>query len=202
MPALAKPFASEDANSARLPVYFVNLHIAALAFACTVPFVDPMPVPDDDIPANALLLDTEPFPSDWTISPCMQPCELEGSAEALRDFGRAGVPGNVGQHIFHFANGRDARAKFHRYEETTTFPATKEITYRSPLADEQYLRCGIDVIAVCTTGLRYGEYFVEIDFHIDLDGRGEGLEMREVEPVLRAVDERVAELFDLPLPPD
>lgn len=172
-----------------------------LFFGCTITTGDPIPVPDSTIPASALLLDSQPFPQGWIVAPCRSPCDREGSDEALRSFGIVDVAGHVVQQVFHFANERDAQAKFRRYEETTSFSTPSEITYRSPLADDEYLRCGINVVPACSAGLRYGEYFVY--FYLDIGhGTGEGLEMQDVEPVLRAMDERVAELFGLPMPPN
>ncbi|MCL4871886.1 MAG: hypothetical protein KJ063_23250 [Anaerolineae bacterium] len=78
------------------------------------------------------------------------------------------------------------------------FQPPPEISYRSPIADEQYLGCGVDVVPGCRAGLRYGQYFIYFYFDID-GGKGDGLQIEEVEPILRAMDERASLLLGIPL---
>jgi hypothetical protein len=78
-----------------------------------------------------------------------------------------------------------------------------QITYRSPIADEQYLACGVDVVPACRAGRRYERFFVE--FYFSLDGwlwigfgpEVTGVRIEEVEPILRAMDELVVEQFEM-----
>jgi hypothetical protein len=159
---------------------------------------DPQPVPALDIPASHLLLDVESFPSDWKASSCDPDCaNAERADEALREFGKDTLPGHVIQQVFHFASEDDALAKFVRYEETDAFSSSEEISYLSPIADKQYIHCGVDETPGCKAGLQYDNYFVYFYFDID-DGRGYGLKMEEVEPILQAMDERVSELLNAP----
>jgi hypothetical protein len=109
--------------------------------------------------------------------------------------------------VFLFGSERRAKAKFQRYEETTSLSPPVEITYRSPIADEQYLRCGVAKVPACWAGLRYKNYFVyfyfSLESRLDLDGNkieAHGLKIEEVEPILRAMDERASELLGIPLP--
>ena len=57
----------------------------------------------------------------------------------------------------------------------------------------------MDEVHACRSIFRYGNYFVEFYLEID-DGNGYGLQLHEVEPILRAMDERAAELLEIPLP--
>jgi len=123
--------------------------------------------------------------------------------------------------VFYFESEWAAKRKFQRYKETdltetapvartpfSPFQPPPEITYRSPIADEQYLGCGVDVVPRCRAGLRYGRYFVYFSFSLDsgyADGRkihSSGLNLEEIEPILRAMDERVSLLLDIPLEGD
>lgn len=163
---------------------------------------DPQPVPAVYIPASDLLLDNQSFPTGWRVLPCDPDCDDAERADiARRDFvGTVDRPGAVVQDVFHFANEEDALAKFERYEETDALLSPLEITYRSPFADKQYVYCKLDNTPGCSVGLQYDTYFIYFYLHID-DGSGYGLELEEVEPVLRAMDQRVSELFDMPLVP-
>jgi hypothetical protein len=96
-----------------------------------------------------------------------------------------------------------AQTKFQTYREVEfrelqspnrTFRPPPEITYRSPIADEYYLGCGIDEVPACRAIMRYGNYFIYFYFDID-DGQGDGLKMEEVEPILRAMDARVTSVL-------
>jgi hypothetical protein len=162
---------------------------------------DPQPVPSVGVPASDLLLDNQPFPLGWIVFPCDPDCgDAERADIARRDFvGPANGPGHALQDVFHFANEDDALAKFKRYEASVAYSSPLEVTYLSPIADEQFLHCGLDEISGCRAGLQYGNYFVYFYFDID-DGEGRGLGIEEVEPILRAMDERVIELLHT-LPP-
>jgi hypothetical protein len=72
-------------------------------------------------------------------------------------------------------------------------------SYQSPLADNYYFGCGVNIEPRCQASMRYGNYFVSFFFTVDrgeADGVtivGEGLTIAQVEPVLRALDARIAE---------
>lgn len=174
--------------------------LALMTLSCTISLGQPAPTPMPAVPAYDWLLNAEPFPERWQADPCDPDCErAERPHNALRTFGIVNVPGHVIQQVFYFGSERSARAKFQRYEETTSFSTPEEISYRSPIADEQYLRCGVDKVPACWAGLRYENYFVYFYFDID-GGRGDGLKIEEIEPILRAIDVRAGELLGIPLP--
>jgi hypothetical protein len=132
--------------------------------------------------------------------------------------------------VFYFDGERATQTTFQRYQETdlpdtvdpdsvqlpsTAFAPPPEIEYRSPIADEQYLGCGVDVVPACRAGLRYGSYFIY--FYFDLNTRyytyyldddsikaemlhEGGLSFAQVEAILRAMDEHYANLFEISLP--
>ena len=167
-----------------------------------LPFDDPVPIAPLGIPTKDLLLDEQPFPSGWQVDPCLH-CDDELS-QSSRSFGRTGIPGHVLQDVFHFKDEQDAQAKFQRYEETTPHQPPPGIPYRSPVADDQYLRCGIDDpagVSVCRAGQRYGTYFIYLFFDMD-QGLDDGLQFEEVETILRALDEHVSTQLDIPMPAD
>ncbi|MFW6182902.1 MAG: hypothetical protein ACOC8X_03825, partial [Chloroflexota bacterium] len=145
-------------------------------------------------------------------------------------------PGHVTQYVLYLESEFAASIKFQRYRNTdlsdrphsvrkpsTIFDRPAGISYRSPIADEQYLGCGVDVVPACRAGMRYGSYFVYFyfdltadyysDFGIDVDDLSQsavsaierdkgGLTLAGVEMVLKAMDKRYAELFDVELPAD
>ncbi len=163
---------------------------------------DPVPVNPSGTPTSDLLLDELPFPSGWQIHICEPYCDISPN-ESSRSFYRISLPGQVIQDVFYYRTERDAEAKFQRYLETTGHSYPSEINYLSPIADEQYLRCGIverNGIKICQAARRYGNYFVYLYFDID-EGYDDGLPtIQDVEPILRALDERVSERLDVPLP--
>ena len=163
---------------------------------------DPVPVNPPGIPTSGLLLDDLSFPPGWKAVNCEPYCDLS-LKESSRTFGREGMPGRVVQDVFYYRTERNAEAKFQRYLETTGHSYPSEINYLSPIADEQYLRCGIverNDIKICQAARRYGNYFVYLYFDIDM-GYDDGLPtIEDVEPILRALDERVSERLDIPFP--
>lgn len=180
-----------------------------LGTGCTgllgAPTVTPLP----DVPAWHLLLDTKAFPKDWEADPCTLSPDCFGENKAYRNFGIVGVPGNVLQNVLRYGDGEGAKAKFRVYREgafrkshnepSTEYLPPPEITYRSPIADEYYLACGVDVIPACKAVFRYANYFVYFYFDID-EGKGNGLKIEQVEPILRAMDEKASSVLGIPLP--
>jgi hypothetical protein len=153
------------------------------------------------------LLDTPAFPNGWTLNQCYsQHCFSD--AEALREFGVVGVPGHVIQQVFKLGSAESAHAKFRTWREVdfrqrvppnVQLSPPSEITYRSPIADEYYLGCGVDKVPACEAIFRFGNYFIYFYFDID-GGKGDGLKIQQVEPILRAMDERAATVLGIPLP--
>jgi hypothetical protein len=177
------------------------------------------PVPAHPVSTSELLLDEQPFPMGWQASSCDPYCEREErNGQSGRSFFRTGIPGHVIQNVFHYSSERAAHVTFEGYKSMNLSEATPsarepfspfqpppEISYRSPIADEQYLGCGVDVVPGCRAGLRYGQYFVYFYFSLESGYVGtrkiqnSGLKLEEIEPILRAMDERVSLLLDIPL---
>jgi hypothetical protein len=167
-------------------------------------------LPQRDLPASKLLLDSQSFPSGWTAEPCGPDCSRdEGDQHAERAFGRVGIPGNVRQEIFRLGDENDAKAKFNIYREADFRPLSPPdhqfspplaFTYHSPLADDYYLGCGVSTVPACRAIARYRNYFIYLYFDID-GGKDDGLDLVEVEPILRALDQQIATQFSIPLTP-
>lgn len=181
---------------------------------CTPLFSSPTATPPLQVPAWELILDDQAFPEGWSVFPCGPPesaCQRQyREAISYRDFGRVGIAGHVAQEVSRLESISAARSNFQIAREVdfrkskTRSPSTEflppaEISYRSPIADEYYLGCGVDVVPACRAILRYGNYFVYFYFSVD-DGNGEGLKTEEIEPILRAMDERAALVLGIPLP--
>lgn len=195
----------------------------------------PNPVAAPDVSTRDLLLDASAFPPDWIVHQCDPHCDrTERNGNSIRGFYITGVPGHVNQHVMYFDTEVAAKIKFERYRETdlsdninpntvqtpsTVFLPPDEIDYQSPLADEQYLGCGVDVVPACKAGLRYGNYFIYFYFSLHnsyylhfldeseitdkmrrLSVEEGGLRLSEVEQVLQAMDEHYAELFGVSIP--
>lgn len=166
---------------------------------------EPTPTLLLNVPAWHLLLDTQALPEHWNMDPCTLSRHCFGEVEAYRDFGIVGVPGHVIQNVFRLESVETAQTKFRTYREANFGPRQPpkrqflpppEITYRSPLADEYYLGCGVDEVPACRAIFRYGNYFIYFYFDID-GGKGDGLKIDQVEPILRAMDARAAEVLGL-----
>jgi hypothetical protein len=182
------------------------LVLILLETSCARIIRESAPTPLPVIPAWQLLLDAKPFPKDWDADPC-NPERCLRETYAARVFGIVGVPGHVIQNVFRLDNIEAAKAKFRTYREVDFRPRQPpnhqflpppEITYHSLLADEYYLGCGVDEVPACRAIFRYSNYFVYFYFDID-GGKGDGLKIREVEPILRAMDERAAAVLGLRL---
>ncbi len=171
----------------------------------------PLPLPN--IPAWHLLINADAFPKGWEADPCAPTDRLCFSGtHALRTFGRVEIPGHVIQQAYRFNAVEAAKAKFRRVREVDfrprqppnlQFAPPSEITYQSPIADEYYFGCGVDRIPACKAIFRYGNYYIEFYFDLDeyqgygRDVEGDGLKIEEIEPILRAMDERAAAVLGL-----
>lgn len=192
------------------------IFLTLLLLSCMIPFgrsiSNPQPVSPGSVPAHALLLSEESFPQKWGFEPCELPCEDEGDAKATRFFGVAGQPGHVLQEVHYYGSGESAQTIFESFESidlSTETPVARrpfvpfqtpdEISYRSPIADDQYLVCGIDVGAECRVARRYGQYFIYIFILVEDEVGEGGLRIDEIEPILRALDLRVSKLLNIPM---
>ena len=178
---------------------------------CSISIGGPKNIPTPSIAASDLLLDALALPPRWTVNPCKPDCD-PGLVTAQRSFGIVGVPGHVLQDVFYLGSEKAAQEKFHTYYEkdfgkssvrspSSEFTSPPEITYRSSIADEQYLGCGVDVVPACRAILRYDSYFVYFYFSLErgfADGaeiEADGLTLEQVETILRAMDERAARML-------
>ena len=173
------------------------------------------------VPARDLLVGIDAFPDRWGIDPCEPACGQDrGDAYAERSFGMPDVAGHVLQDVFRLDSVAAAQATFQTYREvdfrkhppprtpSSEFVPPPEVSYHSPLADDSYFGCGVDVVPACRAIIRYGQYVVS--FYIDVnhgtaDGvvitTEEGLTIADIEPILRALDHQGAASLGLPLPP-
>jgi hypothetical protein len=161
------------------------------------------------VSATKLLLSIEAFPNSWEINPCTPHCDRsEQFGEARRSFIRPHVAGHVIQHVTNYVYERSAHGEFQRALEVTfpepapdepPFNAAPPISYMSPIADDYHFGCGIDVVSACRVLARYSNYYVEIYFDID-GGDGDGLEIREVQPILEALDTLIATQLGINMP--
>jgi len=167
------------------------------------------PTPLPMLPARDLLLDAQAFPRNWGADPCEPDCNRrEGATKALRVFGIVGVPGHVIQEVFRLGSEQAATDMFRTARETdfrerqrpnSGFVPPPEISYRSSIADEYHLGCGVDEVPACKVIMRKENYFISIFFNVDRgEVGGHGLKIDQIEPILRAFDERVAMRLGFP----
>ncbi len=192
-------------------LHFWIMMLGLLAAGCTNFSSGPLPTPLPAYPARDLLLDTSTFPKGWVAGPCGPDCSRsEGETHALRSFYIPDVPGHVIQEVFRLESVQAAIDMFQKAREVdfrarvspnSEFVPPREITYRSPIADEYHLGCGIDEVPACKVIMREGNYFVSVFFNEDRgEVGGHGLKIAEIEPILRDLDARVAARFGIPLP--
>ena len=198
-------------------VYVASRSPAIKSLATAYLGVDPVPVPNLEIPTHELLLSSEAFPAHWDANVCADSC-LRNGISSLSWYDPL-IGGRVVQDVFHYHTETDAHAKFVRYEETDVTEWTSEkprfrtpfrrpagFTYYSSIADEQYLSCGVDTGPECAAGFRYGNYFVffyiqmttvSVD-EVEYTSEG-GLTLIEVETMFSALDQLVSEKLGIPL---
>lgn len=180
----------------------LSMLTAMIAFlACNI-----FPVqPNTTLPpmsADDLLLDVDAFPEGWNSSPCdTNLCKQDSSGitAAERDFYLPNIPGHVYQEVFHFPDDGQAKDKFAVYmsgnfneadvrQPFVPFTPPPEITFKSKIADEYYLACGIDVIPQCKLLSRYENYFVYFYFDLSTGEERGGLTYSQIEKVLEALE--------------
>lgn len=161
------------------------------------------------IHAKKLLLSARAFPATWQIVPCGSGCNRSERPEySTRSFSRVGIAGHVIQDVYAFSSTSDAVASFQHYRSVEfmalqppdkTFEPPPNVTYRSLIADDFVLGCGKQVVPACRALFRYRNYVIEFYFDID-SGQGDGLQLHEIEPILRDMDIQVASTFNISLP--
>lgn len=171
------------------------------------------------VSARELLINDAAFPPSWDADPCAPDCDrAEGERKAGRTFGLRATAAKATQNVSRLPSVAEAHATFERSravdfrtgnplrEPSSDLIPPPEITYQSPLADEYYFGCGVDVIPLCQVSTRYGQYFIEFFFYMErgvadgvvIEEKG-GLDITEVEPILRALDDHVGARLGLPL---
>lgn len=169
-------------------------------------------------PAWMLLLDRTSFPQSWDVDPCTKSPLCFGEQEAVRTFGIVNVPGHVLQEVERHTTVQRAKTVYEA-ARTALFnkappprsPSTEllpppEISYHSPIADDFHLGCGVNVVPACQAIFRYRNYFVHLYFDLDkwqqygLERDGDGLQLQDVEPILRAMDAKASSVLGIALP--
>ena len=195
------------------------LSILQFTFLCIVLISCTSPKNSSDKPfrtgvlAPNLLLDESVFPARWLAQACEPQCDRdERSGHALRNFYIEGSSTDSDQEVSYIGKEEDASAAFQRragpkgrnvlHIPNIEYLPPPQIAYRSPIADEQSLVCGVsDNIPECYSVLRYGNYLIEWRFELAkwlwIESE-EGLQLEEVEAILREMDLLVATEFDLP----
>jgi hypothetical protein len=122
----------------------------------------------------------------------------------LRGFGISDVPGFIQEEVTRLDTIDRARQKYNTLYQyyinrsptptITPFVPPREITYRSPIAEEYYLGCGLYRIPMCGAIFRYRNYVAEFTFHTEAveEGQVVGIKISQIEPILRAMDSQAS----------
>ena len=169
------------------------------------------------VSAPDLLIDATAFPAGWIRSQCEPRCDsMQKAFESVRRFYVPYKVGKLVQNVYAYNSVEHAENEYTRYR-TTVFntserqPSTDFTvppnSYRSAVADEQYLACGISGSAKCQYLARYRQYMVFIETDMaSWQGYGEdilddGLSLAELERVLAAQDTLIVETLGLKTQP-
>lgn len=108
--------------------------------------------------------------------------------------------GNIDDAINSFADLRGLIFRTSSQEPSTPYKPPAEITYQSPIADDFYLACGVDIFLLCRSLSRYRNYLIELFMPVISEYENTGMTYPEVEAVLRALDTKVGKQLGLSLP--
>lgn len=180
---------------------------AAGAWLVVRKFVLPTP-PSRACPITSLLVDTTGFPSGTTVGKIESPL-VDGPLDftgPYQEAGRTLVVGGGWGGVHYVYRARTARRAAHQYQtlkdiEFRTTPndgpwePPPQFGYRSSIADQYYLACGNDHGRyTCRMMAQYEEYYMLLQVPMP------GMTFEDLEVVLRAIDERMAECLGKPLP--
>ena len=169
------------------------------------------------VSAPALFVDATAFPPGWIRNECAPNCgSLEKDFQAAQRFSVPNKVGAVVQNVYAYNSAEQAQNEYTRYR-TTQFDASERQpstdftipanSYRSAVADEHYLACGVSGGTKCRYLARYRQYMVYIVADMESwQGYGEdilddGLSLAELERVLAAQDTLIVETLGLKTQP-
>ena len=152
-----------------------------------------------------LLLDARAFPATWQTDVCTIGCDrTERQFYSLRTFGRPAIAGQVVQQVYAYPETKQAVALFQNHREAEipsgVFITPTESTYRSPLADEQAVGCDGPQGYVCKAFFRYRNYVVEFTVDIAEGSDLEGMEIRNIDPIMEDMDRTAAKVLGATAP--
>ncbi len=180
------------------------LLLGLLAITCTLTggcsvFVKP---PVRDCPIVSLLVDATAFPPGAGAEEPMSPLpeaamESAGITVELPD-------GLANHHVCRYLSAGRAARVFQNVKKLEFAPGSAEswetpaaLTYHSPIADQYHVACGTDYDGpICEMIAQYEEYYVFLTVYMS----AESMTYRDLERVLRAIDERMAGCLHKQLP--
>jgi hypothetical protein len=172
--------------------------------------VPPIPTPLPVVSAIALLPDeTDLAGTPFTPYPCEGwRCDNTDTSAGLNY--EHYDPGLVSIDVFRlkglpsaeekFIERRDALFGSTLFLPSSPFETPPALDYRSPLADEFVIGCGVDLSPRCNSVARYGNYVITLDMHIDRWTPPDDTYAAPIEVFLRAIDQRVATQLGMPFP--
>jgi hypothetical protein len=162
------------------------------------------------VPSKNLLVDISSFPEGWQDTGCTTLlCRKSGGVTAARNrYFNPSAAGSAYEEVFRFPDEKGASKKFAVYRNGNFNPSPvrspfvpfvppEDITFKSKIADEYYLACGMDVISECSMLARYDNYFVYFFFAHWISENPEGLTSSEIQKVLEDLEEKVSKELNL-----
>lgn len=162
----------------------------------------PTPPPGWYSDLRELFVDEAAFPSGWRAHMYQETNVHPRANHVRRRFSSPFLPGVVTQDVWRAYTIGDAERKFAEEAEgwcfvhggwytrfpTTSFCFPPEITYRSKVADEWCLTCGMDVTLECHFAARYRNYVVRLRVPMSEKGYMYGLTFNELDGLLEGID--------------
>ena len=175
--------------------------LSLLAFTESCTSVESLFAPRRNVPIQALILDTEPFPpGTWRddVNLYSRKGSFDRESAQFNWFG-----GNAVQEVYRYQSAKKALKEYNSSWLTDGYfreasnrgpwirPA--EIQYDGLVPDECRLLCGKRVVFYkCTLTARYEEYLIILDVIMD----GEAMTYERLGQVLKALDERMGQLLE------
>jgi hypothetical protein len=89
---------------------------------------------------------------------------------------------------------RERKWRFYPQED---WEVPTDVAYRSPIAEQYYVACGMSgSTPMCKMSAQYEEYYVYLVVHMD----PETMTVRDLKPILEAIDEKMAQCLGKELP--
>lgn len=162
------------------------------------------PPPPRACPITGLLLDATSFPVGASAGEILSPMPRAARDSAGRTiYLRKGLANHdVYRHASavraaqEFAHRR--RVTFVTGEDYGPWENPRDLSYRSPIANQYYLACGIDHgIYMCIMVAQYEEYYIFFNAHMD----EQTMTFSDLERALQAIDAKMANCLQKPLTP-